>query len=338
MDVKHFLVKELKDSGKYQLSKQDKKQISKKGIEDFLFSKLASKKFRKWRLPEECAQKTCQAIKIKTSQNKPIEVVFPMGGYKLWRLPTWPEPDWAEFFNISYLIKYLASLAAAYEAGVELKYYMHTFLMEVHDNLTRKEIRAYVDGFEKLIAEFNKYLPKNFKISTWKDSDLYSKEDYLKELQVEFERISKEYEAWPEERKERSLRTSKMNFKWNGEKDLTHLSESEKQEQLKRSVIYESAVMGLSRASNQVKSDDKVLVFTQMTPQFIGIGSCKTSMAKFWVGVGVLEDREKGFYPRVLSLSQWQKIKDKDHQKIEVDFFDLKNFKNVRVYPGLIRF
>ena len=50
MTIKRYLESRLKEYGKYKLTAQDKELIETKGIEEYIFKKLCSKKYRKWAL------------------------------------------------------------------------------------------------------------------------------------------------------------------------------------------------------------------------------------------------------------------------------------------------
>jgi hypothetical protein len=154
MNITNYLKQRLTRSSHYTITFLDRRLIKDQGIEVYIFSKLKSKKFRKWKFVPGSAERTKLAIHTKVTNNLPLVIIYPKGGYKLWRLPTSPEVDWAEFFNISYVLKYIAPLAAGYKPGVQLTYYLHTLLMEVHDNLPTAEIDAYVRSFQSLIDEF----------------------------------------------------------------------------------------------------------------------------------------------------------------------------------------
>lgn len=125
-----------------------------------MYQRLTSKKFRKTKMDDVCVARTKSAIHLRVSQNQSLKVVDRQGGYKLWRFPSSPEADWAEFFNIAYMTEYLLPLARNYQPGVELVYYMHTLLMELHDNLTTAEIQEYVDSFDNLIHGFKSICQK----------------------------------------------------------------------------------------------------------------------------------------------------------------------------------
>ncbi|MEN8253644.1 MAG: hypothetical protein ABFQ62_04700 [Patescibacteria group bacterium] len=311
-----------------------------KDIESYIYQRLTSKKFRKTKLDENCIKRTKQAIKIKLKENKPIKIIFPQGGYKLWRLPSAPEADWAEFFNIAYLIEYLLPIAQNYKPGVELVYYMHTLLMELHDNLPEDEIQAYIDSFQKLIDEFQKYLPSNFKISILKDADIYSREEYFEKLEEGKVEAEKQYKTWDEAKKQRYLKMSELNIKLDGKEDWSFLSEEEKQNKLYLAALYETAATSnLEKVFKLVKAPENILVFTKATPDFIGIGSTRNSMAKYWVGFGVLETNSKGkLKPRVLTPSQYKAAIKQPYEKIKSDLISGKNFEEVLVFEKPFNF
>jgi len=259
-----------------------------------IYQRLTSKKFRKTKTDEACVSRTKQAIQIKLDNRQPLRIVYLQGGYKLWRFPSAPRVDWAESFNIAYLIEYLLLIATQHSPGVKLVHYMHTLLMELYDNLTTEEIQEYVDSFQELIDQFSRYLPVNFKISILRDADLYSRDEYFAKLDQGRKLAEESYQSWSEDKKQDFLRMAKLNIKWQGKEDWTVLSASVKQAKLYQAALYEiAATQNLEKVLEMVKSPENILVFTKATPDFIGIGSTKSSMAKHWVGFGVLETNSK---------------------------------------------
>lgn len=309
-------------------------------IEAFIYQRLTSKKFRKTKMDETCAERTKKAIQMRVSKEQPLKVVYPQGGYKLWRFPSSPKVDWAEFFNIAYLIEYLLPIAQSYKPGVELVYYMHTLLMELHDNLTTDEIQKYVDSFQQLINEFQRYLPENFTIKILRDADIYSRDEYFKRLEEGKTKAEAEYQQWPEEKRNDYIRMAKLNIKWNGKENWEKLSEKEKQGKLYDAALYEmAATSNLERVFEVVKAPDNVLLFTKATKDFIGIGSTKTSMAKYWVGFGVLETNAHGqVQTRILTPSQYELAMKEEHQLIEIELLPDENFKKILVFDKPFNF
>ncbi len=333
MKSQDFLHQLLTTCSHYQLSDTENELIQKSGIESFIYSKLTSKKFRKTKMFPECVVRTQNAVKVRVQKNEPITIVYPQGGYKLWRFPSSPTVDWAEFFNIAYVMEYIAPIAKAYEPGVHLTYYMHTLLMELHDNLTTKEIQAYVDSFEVVLAQFRKNLPQNVTVSILRDADLYTRDEYfvaLEEGKVLAENI---YKQLPQTKKDSLAKMSHLNIKWDGKEDWTKLSQTQKDEKVYLAALYEmSAVSQLQRVAQKVKSPENVLVFTIATMDFIGIGSTHASIAKYWVGYGVLQQKGDSFLPIILTPSQYEKIKQLKHETVAVDLIPSQNFNEILVF------
>lgn len=324
---------------KYSLTAKDKKEITESGIQKYIFSKLSSKRFRKWKMTDTCVDRVNKAISIAINENKPLQVIFFQGGYKLWRLPSTPEADWAEFFNIAYLIEYIAPVVEAYKPGVNLTYYMHTLLMEMHDNLTTKEIKAYVDSFQNLLDEFQKYLPKNLTIKILKDADIYTRDEYFQRLEEGVEIAKKQYQDLSLEKKDKYHKLGALNIKWQGKEDWSKLSDKEKDQKIHKGVLYEmSATANLPKVMATVKSDDKICLFTNPAPIFIAVGSTKNSVTKYWTGFGVLEYYDNKFHDRVLSPSQFINLKSKKHSISKINLIDLKNLENIWIYEQRFNF
>lgn len=339
MTIQEFLEDQLKNQSNYSLTDADKNKITDEGMQAYIYGKLTSKKFRRWAIDEVTKERIIKAIDIAVDNNKPLQLVFPQGGYKLWRFTdSYPEVDWAEFFNIAHVISYLSSIAEGYEHGVDLYYYMHTLVPEVHDNLPQEDIDAYVASFQKLIDEFSKYLPSNFSIKISKDADFYeSRDHYFETLESHLEKGKKDFEDCTEEKQQGYLKTSELNIKWDGKEELTNLSSEEKTERIKKGAYYEKALSYLEEPRVFTKTDDKVLVFIKSGGGFLGIGSSKVSISKYWVGTGIIEKRGEKLYGRILSPNQYEKVKDKLESQ-SIDLMPMKNFGSVGVIGEQLNF
>jgi hypothetical protein len=336
MQAQEHIHKLLKTAAIHQLSYQDEEALEKIGLETFITRRLFSKKFRKWKLDPACIERTTQAVAAKISANEPIAVVYPQGGYKLWRLPSSPRADWAEFFVMAYVLEYVAPIAAAYQPGVKVVFYLHTLLMELHDNLTTEEIAAYGDSLQAIITAFQAYCPTNITIEILRDADIYSREEYSVAIEAGREQAVAEFAKWPPERKANYARMAKLNIKWQGRERWDLLTEPEKQDKLNQAALYEIAgTQNLPRVSEKVKSPHNVLVFTKPTPDFIGIGSTHSSVAKYWVGYGVLENDGRRFFERVLSPSQWENCKKTEYHTENIALPNLEFLPELCVFPRL---
>lgn len=333
MKPQDYLYQLLTASSQYELTANDNAVVKSKGVDGFIFSKLSSKKFRKSKMESECVARTQEAIKLRVKKNEPITIVYPQGGYKLWRFPSSPTVDWAEFFNISFVLQYIAPIAKAYKPGVHIIYYMHTLLMELHDNLTTEEIQSYVDSFDDLLSQFRKHLPQNVSVTILRDADLYTREEYFPALEEGKALAEKDYKALPKEKTDDLARMANLNIKWDGKKDWTKLTQAEKDVKVYLAALYEMAATSqLKRVFEKVKSPDNVLVFTKATKDFIGIGSTRASIAKYWVGFGVLQQKNDSFLPIILTPSQYEQAKRIDHKTVSIDLIPAPNFKEILVF------
>lgn len=324
----------LKKSAIYSLSQDEKNQLSKLGVESFIFAKLSSKKFRKKKMSDECVAHTMKAIEIAVRHNKPLQFVFPQGGYKLWRMPSSPQADWAEFFNISYILQYIAAIAAAYKPGVEITYYLFDRLMEFHDNLTKSEIQAYQNSFQELLKSFAAYTPKNMKLSIVTESDLYPGDLYDDAISNDLSRAEVSFDAFSNERKQAWEKSARLNIKLDGKEDWTKLTEEEMNQKIRFACIYEeAAAYCLKKVWAELITDEVVLIFVKQIAFSIAIGSTRTSTAKHWVGFGVLEEDNKGYYERILTPSQFNTLKDKPHKVVPIQLLKGKNFSEIQIFP-----
>lgn len=128
---------------------------------------------------------------------------------------------------------------------------------------------------------------------------------------------------------------ARLNIKWKGKEDWMKLNEREKEEKIHQAALYEqAATSNLPRVMDTVKAPNIVLLFTKATPIFIGIGSTYASIAKHWVGFGVLEEHKGSYIPRILTPSQYEKIKNQSKKDIDVSLKLGKNFSVISVYPN----
>ncbi|KKQ96023.1 MAG: hypothetical protein UT22_C0044G0004 [Parcubacteria group bacterium GW2011_GWC2_39_11] len=339
METQEYLSDKLKNCTSYDLTTEDKKLLDDFGVEEFIYKKLTSKKFRKWSLAKDVKERIRQTIHLNVGANQPIEFRFPFGGYKLWRLPTTPEVDWAEFFTIAYYCQYLAPILKAYKPGVSFIFSSDDIIIERMDNVSKKDTDAYFDSFKTLLGCFQKHFPSNMKMEIMRIADLYpNKNDFEAELKERISQITEDSKSWDKAEWDKLLKMSELNIKFIGVEDWASLSEEEKQDKIKAGVIYHHSYISVPRRRAYNRGEGKIVVFTTVIPNAIAIGTTKTSVTKFWTGVGVLEMKENGFSDRILSPEQWGRVKDTKHEIVNLDVISLKNFKQVRAFPDEFNF
>ncbi|XOU94614.1 MAG: hypothetical protein ACNFW9_00955 [Candidatus Kerfeldbacteria bacterium] len=340
MNPQEYLENRIKDCTKYKLSEADEKFIKDNSLREFLFKQMTRKKFRRYKLTDLTKEKINEALDYCMSDNKPIIFRLWFGGYKLWRYPTTPEVEWAEFFVLAHYCEFLAPLIATYKPGIKLLFTSDDVFVERLNNIPKSDTDAYYNSFQKLLDEFRKYFPKNFEADMIRHSALYDSE---KEFEVDFtEQVTIAKKTWKSSRTLEQIASkfqiSKMNIKWDGVEDLTKLSEEDKQKKIEQSIIYHDALVQMPKIRAWGFTPDKIAISNNPFPGGIAIGATKNSIVRFWVGTGVLETKDDTYADRIFSIQQYEDSKDISCQEIKVDFIPLKNFSSVKLYNQKFEF
>ncbi|MEK7571355.1 MAG: hypothetical protein AAB553_03695 [Patescibacteria group bacterium] len=336
MNPTAYLQSLLETATAYQLTDEDQKILQKEGVEGFIYRKLTSKKFRKWKMEEDSQKRVRAALRSNITKNQPIQFTYPFGGYKLWSLDAAPQVDWAEFFSIAYYCQYVAPILQVYKPGVLFSFSSDDIIIERMNNTPKKDTDAYFDSFTMLLKHFSKYFPSNIQMEIVRVADMYSKKEYEEELQEAVIRLKQTYPTTSQERQDMMMRTSRLNIEWQGAKDLTEISEAEKEHIIAMGPIYHDAEVGMSKRAQFVRGEDKIVVFTTVVPNAIAIGTNKNAIVKFWMGVGVLEEDDNSYTTRIFSPKQWEKIKNKNHELVKTTLINLPNFQTILVYKEKI--
>jgi hypothetical protein len=298
------------------------KPSSKEELKEFIFKTLMSKKFRKFSVTSEYIPHIKSAIENSIENNLPIKLLFPFGGYKLWRLEENPEADWAELFTLMYLVKWIKPITEVYEPGVALDFSSDDVIVERMNNIPKSDTEAYNKSFHIIISFLEKYIPKNVKITMTPVSSYYTPEEFEEDLEDKIKKMEKELDGLPT-LDERTKQMNELNVR------LTPEQEKDPLWREKVELIHQSYyTISKRRAYNNAK--DKIKIFCMKMDNCIPVGTTKTSTAKFWPGAGALKKTSESFMEYVLSPSQLEKSKP-THEPISIDGLNGKNFKRIGV-------
>ncbi len=302
--------------------KPEKKNISKDELTDFVYKTIMSKKFRKFSANQDLMNHVRESIKINIQNNQPINFVFPHGAYKLWRLEEAPNPDWAELFTSMYFTKWLKPICEVYEPGVLFEYFVDDSILIPMNNLTNEEVESYLNEYEKVLHFLKKYQPENFKMTIVKFSDVYGDMNKFNSvLNESIEKLTGTNPTFAEEQ----LKMTELNAR---------PTEEQKQDPKWREKIriIHDAYMPIKREQGYYYKPEKIPVFCQnlSSGKFVAVGTTKTSIAKFWVGVGALQKRGNSFIETILSLSQIDKT-SAVWEEVKIDGLNGKNFSKIRI-------
>lgn len=297
----------------------------KESLIETCYARVTSKKFRKYALAAGGDQLIKAAIRTRIEKNESITFGFPFGAYKLWRLHEAPEVDWAELFTLLYFARWLAPLCALHKPGIHFVFCGQELLAEKLNNLSPEETNRYKESFNTLLRFLSACLPPNMHIELMPLRSIYEKETFNTRLEEEAQNNFPNLESLTIP--EREAKTILMNVRVTPEQERDALWIK------KIYALHESFFMPgfFSNAEKFTRKEDVICVFpTPIGGNCVATGTTKSSIAKFWVGVGALKKSTDSFTPVVLSPQQLEAATahDKPMSSLELPG---KNFDSIRI-------
>jgi len=294
------------------------------GLIGFLFKTVMSKKFRKYSVNLEYQAHIHSAIDLNFKNGEPIKVAMVFGGYKLWRFEEAPEPDWAELFSIIYYAHWLKPIADHYKPGVWFDFYSDDVIVKYIDNIPKEDTNKYSETFQGLLDFTRKYLPNNFKITFNRVGDQYkSEKDFLTDVEIQKKKLLEKYGGKLPKLTEEQKDTLSLNVRLTEEQ-----KETPKWEEIQ---LLHDAYMLVERRRPYYRTPDKIVAITKKLDNTIAVGTTKTSIAKFWAGVGALKrTKDDGFIETILTPNQLSSV-NPEWETIEINGLKGKNFQRIRI-------
>lgn len=291
-----------------------------------IFRALMSKKFRKYSANEALQAQVREAIKINVEKNEPINVTFLHGAYKLWRLEETPEADWAELFSLMYYSSWVKPICEMYEPGVWFDFFVDDYIIERLDNIPKSDVEAYIGSYQSTIDYLKDYQPANLKMTITTVGSRFSSENaFNASLQNNLTRLTAEMPGGLPVLDDAQRAMVELNVK------VTDEQLADPQWQQKVFHLHNAYMMTKAEPGYHKGRPEKILAFTQPLPSgtTISVGTTKSSIMKFWIGVGILEANSGGYRQLIISSNQLHNLKF-DWQPIDLGLKG-KNFKRIRV-------
>ncbi|MDE6285147.1 MAG: hypothetical protein K2M17_05320 [Bacilli bacterium] len=302
---------------------------------DLIYSIIVSSKFRKTMIDDETAKDIKQKLDKCLEAKIPLQFSVPFGAYKAWRLNLNFRPDWAEVFNISYILKYVTSIASVYPYGVEVTYTYSDDLMYFVSDYPRDGARHYVDDFQYLLKIFSGINP-SVKISLMKINDLYSsaEEYYVDFLKHFLDNLVFWDSKYNDETKNRHLSSANHNLNLFGERCIGDQTPEVQEKYFYYSALMTDAVDCLKERRKFNKDQDRIqLIGVKGPSKSINLGACETSTVHFWTGRGCLKLNKGNLKPYIYTNSNINKIYESGNfSEFEIDgvFSSISdNFKKI---------
>lgn len=293
-------------------------------LEDAIYTKVMSKKFRKLKPGEDAVRLTKDAIKLLVKENKPIRILEMFGGNKLWRFEEAPEIDWAELFSLMYFVEWARLIASVYKPGVNFEYFSQDISVESLNNIPRSETDKYTETFLALLKFIEAYLPPNVKVTYTRHFDLFKNpDDYYKELEEAKEEILIKNKGRLPQLTDAMKAATELNVKL--KPGQANDPEWREKVELQHQAIFETKTL-------KKISDDPSKIWTCPTyyADSVVTGSTKRSFAKFWAAVGVLKTEGDSFVELVLTPKQLETAKY-TWENVDIKGLEGKNFKRIRI-------
>ena len=318
MKAQEYIQQELEN-----LHQFNAKEIAKENLADEIFRLLMSKRFRKYSADPKLIEHIKKSIQLNIQNNQPINFTFLQGAYKLWRFKEAPLPDWAALFAAMYYTKWLKTICEIYKPGVWFDYFVDDVIVTKIDNIPLENIELYQKEYQKVLNFLKQYQPNNFRMTITRFIDQYSSlEVFEKLLQQHIEKLSLTNPTFTEE-----------------QLGAVELCAKPTPEQLKDPLwkekvrLIHDAYMTMKKELGYNFKDNKIPVFNQprASDMFLAVGTTKTSIAKFWIGIGALKQIVNGFIEYVLSPRQVELI-NFQIENIQIKGLDSKNFETIRIF------
>lgn len=308
-------------------------------LHKFISHRLLSRQFRKSGLTKSLADRIHDKVSRSLNAEKPIQIVLPFGGYKNALAQPNTLVNWAEFFNIAMMCEYVAPILGNYSPGVIIDYNSGELAMGWLDNIPEAEIARYQQSFRHLLALFRAHFPSNLSINYTQDREFYEDDTgFLEKIETLAKSLKPTWFAQlPVLERENHLSKAKRNYRWKGRCDYSHLEPSQRLDILIKSVCLHEAYI---RIDDQLRYEylqggAKIPISTRKGYEgWLHLGSCRSSIVQFWVGVGVLQKDQEKFVPRILSKAQLDRT---NVELTQSEIILMENFRNIPIIDFVSR-
>ena len=320
MEPEDYIQNRLSALGK---ENQAEKIDSEKELVDFIYKSIMSKKFRKYSVNLEYQKEIYSAIELNVKNSQPIKITLVFGGYKLWRLDESPEVDWAELFSMIYYANWIKPVADNYKPGVWFDFYSDDIILRTINNIPEKDTEDYCESFQKLLIFLKSYIPKNITMTLNRVGKQYKTyNDFQTELNTKIDELRKQNLGLPNLTPEQ-ISTIELNVK------LKPGQDKNPQWREKIALIHDSYMI-ISKRRPYYRTPDKIVAITRPVKNTIAVGTTKSSVVKFWVGVGALKKQDQSWIETILSPEQLKNTKF-SWQETNIKNLNLKNFHKIRI-------
>lgn len=289
-----------------QLINFDNINSTKKDVVDIILST----KYRKSSLDKISRKYIEYQISSHIRHRRPIRLMVLMGGFKQARINLAPYPDWAEIFNINFILNVAHEIVAVYPCGVEIVYAGNEFAIPEINNYTEEDIYLYVSKFKAILDSYQKIIDP--RITIYYDTHYHF--DPIKLLEDAKKRIPQYkllFEKYDKATQEKLISRAFRNIKWKGKSNLTALTANEKMKYAKEQFILNWSFVDMYLVvTEQIREKYINISFRKGLKHILHYGSCSSSSVQFWAGFGVMKKSGNKIHPWIYSPDQMKHVQN----------------------------
>lgn len=261
-------------------------------------NEIVANRFRVGVLAAEQQEIFQQCLDNCCASNSPVEFCIPIGGYKKWRLASYPEADWAELLHLSLMRDLALRIVSKYESGVRVTYiWDNVFVLELNVNrFPPDSVRKYCDSLQALLDFYNSLCSgMNIVFTMKKMTDCYDRDRYLADLQEPLSQAEYFWNSGSNSDHVRDLEDKARIhcYNENGDVDQPIIRKAAQQIWAHNQVF---SIPVFANTQTQIP-----VLLRKASPQFLHLRSYYTSEVQFWVGEGVIIQGKRGLYPSIVS-------------------------------------
>lgn len=260
-----------------------------------------------------------------------INIIF--GAYKSENIPSSYTANWAEIFNIRFMLQILSKIAYAYPRQITLEYILQDTYLNHFNNISLSETENYILSFLGIVDFYNGWIQKNnlnIRITAKRESEIIDKKIFKLRLEENVEIIKNQ---WNKESnsfiKNTAIERAARNYR----------KINPSQQDIFESAVFHSAYIQTCIELDIRQSKSKILlVHRKMRPSgelTIPYRSCSSSAVQFWIGEGCIVSNGRNTFSTILSprrINEYRFIQRICNDEIN---FNNKNLKKIDVYEPI---
>ncbi len=146
---------------------------------------------------------------------------------------------------MKYLMEYILPIANEYKHGTTIEFESEEVALSYMNNVPQEGLDKYNQVFKKLITYINKEIKYPLNLNLVLARDFYNKDELLTKMNNYIGEVESRFEKLDEEEKRIRLKRAETNIMWDGAKDLTNISEEEKNRYIYNSRIANEAFLDI---------------------------------------------------------------------------------------------